>query len=85
MESDHTQRSSLNILLSTFRLPSFITTERWMCGCIQYRYLDTCTYYLYLQMIERMTRNTRQMEIVTNRTRNADMRHAPHSYIKQKL
>ena len=31
-------------------------------------------YYLYLQMMERMTMNTTQMEIVTKRTRNPDMR-----------
>jgi len=28
---------------------------------------------LYLQMMERMTMNTKQMEMVTNRTRNADI------------
>ena len=48
MESNHTQRSSLNILLSTFRLPSFITTERWMCSCIQQRYLDSYLYLLFV-------------------------------------
>ena len=31
-------------------------------------------YYLYLQMMARMTTNTTQMEIVTKSTRNPDMR-----------
>ena len=31
------------------------------------------TYYLYLQIMERMTMKTRHIEMVTNRTRNADI------------